>query len=73
MINPTTFNRRTPAHPKYASYEDRLYSFTKYRWPTRLPQKPEVLAAAGFFYEGITLPIFLSFPYFKSYKNFPSV
>ena len=68
MIDPTTFKRRIPAHPKYASYEARLQSFEKYRWPARLPQKPEVLAAAGFFYEG-NLTFFDSLSMFLSYKG----
>ncbi|GBP45952.1 Apoptosis inhibitor IAP [Eumeta japonica] len=39
-----------PAHPQYATTAARLASFKD--WPRSMPQKPEDLADAGFFYTG---------------------
>lgn len=39
-----------PKRPRYASYESRLGTFSL--WPVELVQTPEVLAEAGFYYEG---------------------
>lgn len=39
-----------PVHPRYASHAARLRSFSD--WPRCMPQKPEDLADAGFFYTG---------------------
>lgn len=39
-----------PKRPRYATLESRLNSFTA--WPTELIQTPEILAQAGFYYEG---------------------
>ncbi|KAK4883074.1 hypothetical protein RN001_006393 [Aquatica leii] len=41
---------RGPAYSGYATLESRLNSFSE--WPRSLKQKPEELAAAGFFYNG---------------------
>lgn len=39
-----------PKRPRFATLESRLNSFTS--WPTELIQTPEILAQAGFYYEG---------------------
>lgn len=41
---------RGPAYPGYATYDARLTSFSE--WPRSMKQKPDELAAAGFFYNG---------------------
>ncbi|XP_022903791.1 death-associated inhibitor of apoptosis 2 [Onthophagus taurus] len=41
---------KLPKHPDFATYEARIRSFAK--WPNSVPQKPEDLASAGFYYEG---------------------
>ena len=47
-VNP----HRAPRHPRYVTYDSRLESFIENGWPRSMPQKPEQLAMAGFFYEG---------------------
>ncbi|XP_059057310.1 baculoviral IAP repeat-containing protein 3 isoform X2 [Achroia grisella] len=42
--------KQTPVHPQYQTYPARLRSFDD--WPRSMPQKPEELADAGFYYTG---------------------
>ncbi|KAK9754676.1 Inhibitor of Apoptosis domain [Popillia japonica] len=42
---------KAPKNPKYVTYESRLETFLS--WPSTVPQKPEDLACAGFYYEGV--------------------
>ncbi|XP_013192085.1 death-associated inhibitor of apoptosis 1 isoform X2 [Amyelois transitella] len=45
-----TPGRPSPAHPEYANVAARLRTFKD--WPRSMPQKPEDLAEAGFYYTG---------------------
>ncbi|XP_053604899.1 baculoviral IAP repeat-containing protein 7-B isoform X2 [Plodia interpunctella] len=45
-----TPGRPSPAHPEYANIAARLRTFKD--WPRSMPQKPEDLAEAGFYYTG---------------------
>ena len=42
----------TPSYSKFSLFNKRLESFINEGWPIGLAQKPETLAAAGFFYLG---------------------
>lgn len=42
----------TPKKPQYATYEGRLSTFRG--WPANIRQTPEILASAGFYYDGIS-------------------
>ncbi|GJQ74488.1 putative zinc ion binding protein [Trypoxylus dichotomus] len=42
---------KAPRNPKYITFESRLQTFQS--WPTNIIQKPEDLACAGFYYEGV--------------------
>lgn len=41
----------TPKKPDCATYEGRLRTFNG--WPENIKQTPEILASAGFYYDGI--------------------
>ncbi|CAK9831205.1 Death-associated inhibitor of apoptosis 2 [Anthophora retusa] len=41
---------KAPIHPDYATYSGRLRTFSG--WPENLKQTPEILASAGFYYNG---------------------
>jgi hypothetical protein len=43
---------RGPKHPSFITYQSRLETFYANNWPRSMPQKPEALAEAGFYYEG---------------------
>lgn len=47
----TNNQQLNPKYPEYKSRELRLKSYTK--WPSRVKQRPEQLACAGFFYLGV--------------------
>ena len=41
-----------PKNLFYRTYDSRLQSFVENNWPPSMPQKPEQLAEAGFYYLG---------------------
>jgi hypothetical protein len=43
---------RPPKHPRFNTYQSRLQSYHDHDWPISMPQKPETLADAGFYYDG---------------------
>jgi hypothetical protein len=45
-------SHRGPKHPSFITYQSRLETFYANNWPRSMPQKPEALAEAGFYYEG---------------------
>ncbi len=45
-------SHRGPKHPRFITYQSRLETFYANNWPRSMPQKPEALAEAGFYYEG---------------------
>ena len=45
-------SHKGPKHPSFATYQSRLETFYEKNWPRSMPQKPEALADAGFYYEG---------------------
>ena len=49
---------RPPKHPRFNTYQSRLQSFQDYGWPISMPQKPDTLAEAGFYYDGKYFYIF---------------
>ena len=46
------FLLKRPKNPYYSTYDTRLESFREHNWPPGMPQKPEQLAEAGFYYLG---------------------
>ena len=49
---------RPPKHPRYNTLQSRLQSFHDNGWPISMPQKPDTLAEAGFYYDGKYFYIF---------------
>ncbi len=45
-------SHRGPKHPSFITYQSRLEKFYANNWPRSMPQKPEALAEAGFYYGG---------------------